>query len=129
VPGAAPARAGGAAPAEQPVVLVRNGKEFSVTGNQSTVRSGTEILVKTERPEVSLSVSEMNKDSWLIFELPGFAKATAGTELSSMDALRKATETAYFKGENALWVKLIVPADPEPPIRPTIMQTSITVSR
>ena len=128
-PGAAPARGGGAAPAEQPVVLVRNGKEFSVTGNQSTVRAGTEILVKTERPEVSFSVSEMNKDSWLIFELPGFAKATAGTELSSMDALRKATETAYFKGENALWVKLIVPADPVPPIRPTIMQTSITVSR
>src|SRR5687767_12694694 len=52
-PGAAPARGGGAAPAEQPVVLVRNGKEFSVTGNQSTVRAGTEILVKTERPEVS----------------------------------------------------------------------------
>jgi hypothetical protein len=61
--------------------------------------------------------------------VPGFAKATTGKELSSMDALRKATETAYFKGENALWVKLIVPADPEPPIRPTIMQTSITVSR
>ena len=46
-----------------------------------------------------------------------------------MDALRKASETSYFKDKDALWVKLIVPQDPEPPIRPTVMQTSITVSR
>jgi hypothetical protein len=102
---------------------------LKVTGNQSTVRSGTEILVKTERPEVSLSLSEMNKDSWILFELPGFTKATTGTKQDSLDALRKATETSYFKDANALWVKLIVPADPEPPVRPTLMQTSITVSR
>jgi cell migration-inducing and hyaluronan-binding protein len=127
--GAAPARAGAGAPPEQPVALVRNGKEFHITGNQSTVRAGTEILVKTERPEVSFSLSEMNKDSWVIFQLPGFAKATSGTELKSMDALRKASETSYFKADNALWIKLIVPADPEPPVRPTLMQTSITASR
>jgi cell migration-inducing and hyaluronan-binding protein len=110
-------------------VLVRNGKEHSVTGNQSTVRSGTEILVKTERPEVSFSLSEMNKDSWVIFELPGFSSVSAGTKLDSLDALRKASETSYFKSENGLWVKLMVPADPEPPVRPTIMQTSITAKR
>jgi cell migration-inducing and hyaluronan-binding protein len=127
--GAAPARAGAGAPPEQPVALVRNGKDFHITGNQSTVRAGTEILVKTERPEVSFSLSEMNKDSWVIFQLPGFAKATSGTELKSLDALRKASETSYFKGDNALWIKLIVPADPEPPVRPTLMQTSITASR
>ncbi|HTR00849.1 MAG TPA: G8 domain-containing protein [Candidatus Acidoferrum sp.] len=128
VPVAAAPAARPAPQPELPVVLSRNGKEFHI-GNQSTVRAGTEILVKTERPEVSFSLSEMNKDSWVIFELPGFAKATSGTELSSIDALRKASETAYFKDKDALWVKLIVPADPEPPVRPTLMQTSITVTR
>jgi cell migration-inducing and hyaluronan-binding protein len=93
------------------------------------VRAGTEIQVITERDEVTLSVSEMNKDSWLIFELPGFAKAASGTEQSSMDALRKASETSYFRGEKSLWVKLVVPEDPELPIRPTLMQAGISVSR
>jgi hypothetical protein len=116
-------------PPEAPVALVRNGKEHLITGNQSTVRSGSEIQVVTERTELSLAVSEMNKDSWLIFELPGFAKADVGKELGSIDALRSAQETSYFKAADALWVKLVVPADPEPPVRPTLMQTSITVSR
>jgi cell migration-inducing and hyaluronan-binding protein len=121
---------GGAPAAPQlPVVLSRNGKDFKITGNQSTVRSGIDIRVKTERPEVNLSLSEMNKDSWIVFELPGFANAASGTRLDSMDALRKASETSYFKGEDALWVKLVVPADPAPPVRPTISQASIRVSR
>jgi cell migration-inducing and hyaluronan-binding protein len=107
---------------------VYKGKEFDVS-SQSTVRAGTEILVKTERPEVSFSLSEMNKDSWVIFELPGFANAPTATKQDSLDALRKASETSYFKGNDALWVKIVVPADPEPPVRPTVMQTSLTVSR
>jgi hypothetical protein len=49
-------------------------------------------------------------------------------EQDSMDALRKASETSYFRDENALWVKLVVPADPVLPIRPTT-QVSLTVSR
>jgi cell migration-inducing and hyaluronan-binding protein len=121
---------GGAAQAPQlPIVLSRNGKDFKITGNQSTVRSGIEILVKTERPEVSFSLSEMNKDSWIIFELPGFANASAGTKLDSLDALRKATETSYVKTDKALWVKLVVPQDPGVPILPTVSQTRITASR
>jgi hypothetical protein len=134
-PGAGPAQpvaAAAAAPArapEQPIALVRNGKDFKITGNQSTVRSGSEILVKTERREVSLSLSEMNKDAWVLFELPGFANAASGTKQDSMDALRKASETSYFKDKDALWVKLVVPQDPALPIRPTVMQASINVSR
>jgi cell migration-inducing and hyaluronan-binding protein len=134
-PGAGPAQliaAAAAAPArapEQPIALVRNGKDFKITGNQSTVRAGTEIRVKTERPEISLSLSEMNKDSWVVFELPGFTHAASGTEQGSMDALRKANETSYFRGGDALWVKLVVPQDPALPIRPTVMQASIAVSR
>ncbi len=115
-------------PPQPPVVLSRNGKEYHV-GNQSTVRAGSEIKVQTERREVAFSLSEMNKDSWVIFELPGFTSAATGTQQASLDALRKANETSYFKSDNALWVKLIVPADPEPPVRPTLMQTSITVKR
>jgi G8 domain len=126
---AAAAAAAPARPPEQPVAVVRNGKEFKITGNQSTVRSGTEIRVKTERREISLNLSEMNKDSWVVFELPGFASAASGTKQDSLDALRKASETSYFKDKDALWVKLFVPADPEPPVRPTIMQASINVSR
>jgi cell migration-inducing and hyaluronan-binding protein len=93
------------------------------------VRAGTEIRVKTERPQVNLSLSEMDKDSWVIFELPGFANAAAGTEQDSMDALRSASETSYFRGNNSLWVKLVVPQDPLPPIRPLENQVSISVSR
>jgi cell migration-inducing and hyaluronan-binding protein len=93
------------------------------------VRAGTEIRVKTERPEVSLSLSEMDKDSWVIFELPGFANAASGTEQDSMDALRMASETSYFRGENALWVKLVVAEAPVLPVRPLDRQASITISR
>src|SRR5690606_28228950 len=42
-------------PPQAPIALVRNGQEFKVHGDQSTVRAGTEIQVKTERPEVTLS--------------------------------------------------------------------------
>lgn len=117
------------AAAQPPIVLSRNGKDFHITGNQSTLRAGTEIQVKTERPEVSFSLSEMNKDSWVIFELPGFANSGSGTKQDSLDALRKSSETSYFRDKDAPWVKLVVPADPEPPIRPTVSQISISVSR
>jgi cell migration-inducing and hyaluronan-binding protein len=133
---AAPARA--AAPAQaaapqKPITLSRNGKDFKITANQSTVRAGTEIRVKTERPEVAISLSEMAKDSWVVFELPGFANADSGKQQDSIDALRKATETSYFKGPDAVWVKLVIPTAPKGVGRdqfgPLDTQTSITVSR
>ncbi len=85
--------------------------------------------VKTERPEVSLSVSEMDQGSWVIFELPGFTKAASGTEQASMDALRRANETSYFRSGDALWVKLVAATASVRPVRPTDMQASIAVSR
>ena len=116
-------------PPQPPITLLRNGTEFKVAGNASNVRAGTEIEVRTERPEVSLSVSEMDQGSWVMFELAGFTKAASGTEQRSMDALRKANETSYFKNGDALWVKLVVADPPVMPIRPLDMQASITVSR
>jgi cell migration-inducing and hyaluronan-binding protein len=86
-------------------VLSRNGKEYTLT--QSNVRAGTEIKVTTERPSVNLSLREMDSGSWVILELPGFTTAASGTEQSSLDALRKASATSYYKGEGALWVKVV----------------------
>ncbi len=108
-PGAPGARPGGpgAAPAQPPVILSRNGKDYNLTG--TNVRSGTEIKVTTERPSVSLRLSELDKGSWVIFQLPGFNTAASGTQQTSLDALRKASETSYFKDKDALWVKVVSP--------------------
>ncbi|HEY8521835.1 MAG TPA: hypothetical protein VIN61_17320, partial [Gammaproteobacteria bacterium] len=128
--GAAPPRA--AAP-QQPITLRRNGKDFQVTANQSTVRAGTEIRVKTERPELAISLNEMAEGSWVVFELPGFTEAISGKQQDSLDALLKATETSYFKGPDAVWVKLVIPTAPKGVGRdefgPLETQTSIVVRR
>jgi cell migration-inducing and hyaluronan-binding protein len=101
------ARTGRIGDPPQPVaVLSFNGKEFPVAG-ATNVRAGTEYKVTTERPNLNLSVSEMNAGSWVMFELPGFTTASAGTEQSSLDALRNATTTSYYKGNGSLWVKLV----------------------
>jgi cell migration-inducing and hyaluronan-binding protein len=71
----------------------------------------------------------MDRGSWVIFELPGFTNAASGTEKGSMDALRQANETSYFRDGNALWVKLVANAPVMPVIRPTDLQASIAVSR
>jgi len=63
--------------------------------------------VTTERPSVNLSLSELDKGSWVVFQLPGFTTAASGTQQSSLDALRKAGETSYFKDKDALWVKVV----------------------
>ena len=92
--------------AAPPIVLSRNGRKFNVTGD-TTVRAGTEIKAETEPPSVSISVSELDSGSWVIFELPGFTSATTGTPQNSLDALRNATSTSYYNGDGSLWVKLV----------------------
>ena len=56
---------------------------------------------------MSLSVSELDGGSWVIFELPGFTTAASGTAQASLDALRKASDTSYFKDNGSLWVKVV----------------------
>jgi cell migration-inducing and hyaluronan-binding protein len=97
-------------PAGPPIVLSRNGKDFHVTG-ETNVRAGTEIKVTTERPSLALNVKELDSGSWVIFQLPGFTTAASGTEQSSLDALRKASATSYYKGDGSLWVKLVSSGD------------------
>ena len=65
----------------------------------------------TERPSVNIMVKELDAGSWVMFELPGFTTAASGTEQSSLDALRKASDTSYYKGNGSLWVKLVSTGD------------------
>ena len=46
-----------------------------------------------------------------MFELPGFTTASSGTAQDSLDALRKASATSYYKGNGSLWVKLVSTGD------------------
>ena len=88
----------------------RNGKEFTAEG-ETNVRAGSEYKVTTERPNVNLNVKELDTGSWVMFELPGFTAAASGTAQDSLDALRKATTTSYYKGNGSLWVKLVSTGD------------------
>ena len=109
-PAGAGAAKGGAAPggrgAANPIVLSRNGRKLNLTG-QLTVLAGTEIRAESEAPTLNVQVSEMDPGSWMIVELPGYTSAATGEAKTSLDALRSATSNSYFKGEGALWVKVV----------------------
>ncbi|MCL6249487.1 G8 domain-containing protein [Altererythrobacter sp. KTW20L] len=97
----------GGGPIADPIMLSRNGRRWEYTG-QTTIRSGADVRVETSRDELALTLTEMDDGSWVIFELPGFSTPAAGAELASLDALREAGETAWFKDGETLWVKLVV---------------------
>ena len=75
------------------------------------MRAGSEYKVTTERPTVNINVKELDAGSWVMFELPGFTTASTGTAQSSLDALRKASDTSYYKGNGSLWVKIVSTGD------------------
>ncbi len=58
---------------------------------------------------------------------------TLHPRVDSLDALRKATETSYFKVPDAVWVKLVIPTAPQGVGRdqfgPSDIQASIVVRR
>ena len=106
--GGAPRAPGGLFGAPQPpITLSTREREQIITAGGANVRTESEIRLTTERPQLSLRLTEMDQGSWVIFELPGFNTADAGTQQSSLDALRGANETSWFKSEDALWVKLV----------------------
>jgi cell migration-inducing and hyaluronan-binding protein len=49
----------------------------------------------------------MDEGSWVIFDLPGFTTAASGAQQHSLDALRDASDTSYYRDEDSLWVKLV----------------------
>jgi cell migration-inducing and hyaluronan-binding protein len=117
-----------AGPPQPPVVISGNGKELTLAG-ETNVLAGSEIKVTTERPSVALRLSEMDKGSWVIFELPGFSTAASGTPQDSLDALRKASDTSYYKGKAALWVKVVSTGVGSRIAGPGAGATSVQVSR
>src|SRR5690606_2585260 len=76
---------GGGAAAQPPVVLSRNGKEYTLTS--TNVRAGTEITVTTERPEVSLALTEIDAGAWGIVELAGLETPAEGGRQERLSAL------------------------------------------
>jgi len=123
-------------PITNPIILQRNGKRFEYVGG-TTIGSGAELRVETARETLTFSLQEMDKGAFVIFELPEFATADRGVQQKSLDALRAATETAYYRDDKSLWVKLVVadagPAPLDGPGGPGSGgpggRTSITVSR
>jgi cell migration-inducing and hyaluronan-binding protein len=97
----------GAAPPAAPVVISHNGVEFTAAGDTGVV-AGTDVRVATEREDLPISVSQLESGSSVIFELPGFTTVDSGTQQSSLDALRAASDTSYYVDGDALWVKLVV---------------------
>jgi cell migration-inducing and hyaluronan-binding protein len=132
-PGAAGGRGGlggrggffGGAP---PVVLTRNSRKLSVNGD-TTVLAGTEIRAESEAPSLNISVRELDSGSWVLVELPGYSTAATGTAQTSMEALRSATSTSYYKGDGTLWVKLVSSGRSPRPGRGGGTADSIQVSR
>ena len=123
-------------PITNPIILQRNGRRFEYTGG-NTIGSGAEVRVETAREALTFSLQEMDLGSFVIFELPEFTTADKGVEQKSLDALRAATETSYYRDDKSLWVKLVVadagPAPLDGPGGPGSGgpggRTSITVTR
>jgi cell migration-inducing and hyaluronan-binding protein len=101
-----------------PITLVRNGRTL-VTGNggggffgagngNTTIVSGAEVRAATDSLALDIGLTEMDKGSWVMFELPGFTTASTGVKRASLDELRQASDTSYYSDGHALWVKLVV---------------------
>ncbi len=93
-----------------PVILSRKGKQIRVHVG-TNVRSGIEFKATTERTSMELNVIELEAGSWVMLEIPRFTHAASGTSVDSLDALRKASATSYYKAPDALWVKLVSTGD------------------
>src|SRR6056300_1726968 len=91
-----------------PVILSREGYEISIPVG-TNIRANTEFKATTERSEMELHMIELEEDAWVIVEIPEFTRADSGMSVASLDALRKADDTSYFKANDALWVKLVSP--------------------
>lgn len=90
-------------------MLSRGDREHTITAGGSNVRAGTTIKLTTERDQVPLRLTELDQGSWVMFEIPGFNTADAGTQQTSLAALRNASETSWYKENDTLWVKVVSP--------------------
>jgi hypothetical protein len=118
----------GKVPAGPPVVVSHDGKEFTLAG-ETNIRAGTEIKVSTERKAMGLRLTEFDSGSAVIFDLPGFTQAASGTAQDSLEALRKAKTTSYYKDKDSLWVKVVSNGEGARIAGPDAGGTSVDVSR
>jgi cell migration-inducing and hyaluronan-binding protein len=117
----------GAIPPSVPIVLSRsNGNKFTAEC-ETNVRAGTNYTVTTESKSVNIRVRELDAGSWVMFELPGFTTAAAGARQDSLEALRSASKTSWFKANDSLWVKMVSTGDI--PGSGTSVTESLQVSR
>lgn len=81
--------------------------------------------------EVAISLSETAKDSWVVFELPGFTEATSGNQQDTLDALRKATGDFVFQGFGCRLGESGIPTAPKgvPPRHTARQSMRTTTSR
>ena len=119
---------GPSGPPQPPIVVSRNGKSLTLTA-ETNIRAGSEVKVDTQRPTVALRLTEMEKGSWVMFQLPGFTTAASGAPQDSLDALRKASDTSYYKDKDALWVKVVSTGEGARSAGPGAGGTSVQVSR
>ena len=117
-----------------PIMVTRNGKDHKITANQSNVRAGTQVRVNTDREVLHLGLRELDQGAWVIFELPGYDHAVSGIEQHSMEALRKASLTSWYKEGDTVWVKMVVsdvhyPGPVLEPVGRLVAQTNIIVKR
>jgi cell migration-inducing and hyaluronan-binding protein len=92
------------------------------------------MRVNTNREELHLGIREMDQGSWVIFELPGYSHAVSGLQQDSMEGLRKANLTSWFRDGDTVWVKLVVhdvhfQGPVLEPVGQLLAQTTITVRR
>lgn len=78
---------------------------------------------------MGLRLTEFDSGSAVIFDLPGFTKATSGTAQDSLAALRKAKTTSYYKDKDSLWVKVVSNGEGARIAGPDAGGTSVEVSR
>ena len=91
-------------------------------------RFGNPLAALNVLRDIGITVGQFDASAWN----PDEKDETPGNR-GRAEALRKATETSYFKGPDAVWVKLVIPTAPKGVGRdqfgPLDTQTSITVSR
>ena len=78
---------------------------------------------------MALRLTELDSGSAVIFDLPGFTKAASGAPQDSLDALRKASATSYYKDKDSLWVKVVSTGEGARIAGPSAGGTSVEVSR
>jgi len=99
-----------AGPITNPIILQRDGKRYEYVG-ETTIGAGAELRVETSREALTMSLTEMDNGSSVILELPGYAAATGAVQADSLEDLRAANQTAWFKEGDSLWAKLVVDND------------------